>query len=60
MQHHLPLPDVAVQVEAQLQEIRAALKEADEVYRRFRAAMLVNSTEPRNKVPVEWIPISNH
>ena len=59
MQCELPLPDIAVQIESQIQEIQSAFKEADEIYRRFRAAILANPPLPSNIVPVEWIPISD-
>jgi hypothetical protein len=53
------LPDFAVQIEAQLKQVQYAFEEADKVYRQFRAAIIANPPEPRNKVPVEWIPISD-
>ena len=59
MQCGICLPDMAVQIEYQIQEVQSALKEADEIYRQFRAAILANPPLPRNIVPVEWIPISD-
>jgi hypothetical protein len=59
MQCELPLPDLAVQIESQIQEVQSALKEADEVFRQFRAAILANPPLAENIVPVEWIPISD-
>ena len=50
-------PDVAGQIAQRLREIRRVLKEADVVYRQFRASML-HDPPPRHLVPPEWIPIS--
>ena len=49
--------DLAAQIEAQVDEIQSAFKEADEVFRLFRAAILADP--PPTLVPVEWIPISD-
>jgi hypothetical protein len=59
MDSDLPSPDVAVLVGKELLAIRATLKEADEVYRLFRATMIADPPRRQDMVPVEWIPISD-
>lgn len=53
------LPEAAVRVGNELQQIRAVFNQADEVYRRLRAALFADPP-PKDLVPVEWIPISDH
>ena len=50
--------DAAGQIAMQLHEIRRVLKEADEVYRRFRASVL-QDPPPHHLVSTEWIPLSD-
>jgi hypothetical protein len=54
------LPDVGREQTEQLDELRSVFWERDELYRRFRTAILRAEQEDLRTRMMEWIPLSNN
>ena len=54
------LPDLGREQQEQLDELRSVYRKRDEMYRRFRTAILSAEQEDLRTRVLEWIPLSNN